>query len=80
MDFISDYGQGLVKFSLYNFSNICLITALFILVTNTVQMKDDPDKTANSDSYYAINVAGIVTCGIFIINHFVTPYLPSNNP
>jgi hypothetical protein len=38
-------------------------------------MKDDPDKTANSDSYYAINVAGIVTCGVFIINHFVTPYL-----
>jgi hypothetical protein len=75
MEFISIYGKGFVDFTTDNFANICLITALFILITNTIQMKDDPDKTANSDSYYAINVAGIVTCGIFIINHFVTPYI-----
>jgi hypothetical protein len=75
MEFIKDYGQAITNFTIDNFANICLITGLFILVTNTVQMRDDPDKTANSDSYYAINVAGIVTCGIFIINHFVTPYL-----
>jgi hypothetical protein len=79
MEFIIDYSQAIFKFSISNFANICLIVALFILITNTIQMKNDPDKTSNSDSYYAINVAGIATCGIFIINHFVTPYLKNSH-
>jgi hypothetical protein len=75
MEFVKDYSQALFTFTLENFSKICLIAGLFILITNTVQMRDDTDKTTNSDTYYAINVAGIVTCGIYIINVFVYPYL-----
>jgi len=75
MNTISDYAQATYVFISKDFSNICLILGLFILITTTVQMKDDPDKTSNSDLYYQINVGGIVACGIFVLNHFIVPHL-----
>ena len=75
MTAVSEYPLAALKFIFSNFHILCLITGVILLSVNVINMDADKNKTPNSDLYKNLNISALVFLGVFIINHFLTPYL-----
>lgn len=75
MTAISEYPLAALKFFFYYFDVLCLITGIILLSVNVINMDAEKNKTPNSDMYKNLNISALVFFGVFIINHFLTPFL-----
>ena len=78
---MQEFLNGILRFLSAQFTNICLIIGTIILISNTAQMNETVKKVSKDDSinqYFALNVTSIVFLGIFILAHFVVPYMKNN--
>ena len=70
-----DYINNIKNFVLLEFSNICLVIAIAVLISNTFQMSQDPRSIKEKDekvyNYYVYNIVSSVFLGIFIFNMII---------
>jgi hypothetical protein len=72
---LSEYPIAAVKFIFYYFDILCLIAGIILLSVNTIDISVDKNKTENSDLYKNLNISALALFGVFIINHFISPFL-----
>ena len=75
MTAVSEYPLAALKFIFHYFDVLCLITGIILLSVNVINMDAEKNKTPNSDLYKNLNISALAFFGVFIINHFLTPFL-----
>jgi ABC-type iron transport system FetAB permease component len=64
-----------IKFLMNNFPILCLLVGIILLSVNTYNMELDKNKAENSKLYTNLNISSLAFFGIFVFDHFLTPYL-----
>ena len=64
-----------IKFLMNNFPIICLIVGMILLSVNSYNMETDKNKAENSKLYTNLNISSLAFFSVFILDHFLTPYL-----
>jgi hypothetical protein len=72
---ILEYPLAFVKSILYYFDVICLITGIILLSVNVIKMDQEKNKTENTDLYKNLNISALALFGVFVINHFIMPFV-----
>jgi hypothetical protein len=75
---ILEYLLAGLKFLINNFSILCLIVGVILLSVNTYNMDVDKNKAENSKLYTNLNISSLSFFGIFVLDHFITPYIGKN--
>ena len=75
MTSFSEYPLAALKAFFHYFDILCLIAGIVLLSVNIINMDVDKNKTTNSDLYKNLNISALVFFCIFVINHFLTPFL-----
>ena len=50
-----------------NFSNICLIIGVSVLIANIIIMDQDRAKSIKTTNYYNLNISSFVFIGLFLL-------------
>jgi ABC-type iron transport system FetAB permease component len=74
IDFLGYFLAG-IRFLINNFPILCLIVGVILLSVNTYNMEVDKNKAENSKLYTDLNISSLAFFGIFVFDHFLTPYL-----
>jgi hypothetical protein len=75
MTAISEYPLAFVNAIFHYFDIICLITGIILLSVNVIKLDQDKNKTENTDLYKNLNISALALFGVFVINHFLIPFL-----
>jgi hypothetical protein len=76
-----DYFQSAKEFTILHFSVIVLSVGLLLIISNTIDIsvkrnsKDDKD---HLNTYFGLNVSGLVFLGLFVANEYIFPHLVNN--
>jgi hypothetical protein len=66
------------QFTIEHFSAIVLSVGLLLIVSNTIDIsvnRNPADKKDKLNTYFGLNVSGLIFIGLYIANEYVFPYL-----
>jgi uncharacterized membrane protein len=57
------------------FPNIALFIGTIMIIVNTTQMSECAQTDKRINNFYSLNIASIVFLGVFIVAHYIAPFM-----